>query len=338
MLTDKYYNWLMFFYIYSFLGWCFESIYVSIRERKPINRGFLRSPFLPLYGNGACLMLFAAMPNRENYILTYLIGTIGATLLELFTGLSMEHIFKVKYWDYSFKRYNYKGVICLSSSLFWGGLTIFMTHIIHPAVKEAVYNMQFYTKQILLLVLTTIFATDFILSTRAALDFAKALSALDKVKSEVSDIQLRILALRESVKDSAANKIHSAGEQIGLVADSMLNFGNTSSEHISAVKERLHTILSKLKNEVEIKLRQNSVEPRISTEYKKLLGLINSLRKKLPSSNRIITFFRRGMLKGNPDATSPYSDAFLELKENEIIAKKQAKIHKENLKKKRRRP
>ena len=27
-------DWLMFFYIYCFLGWCFESTYVSIQHKK----------------------------------------------------------------------------------------------------------------------------------------------------------------------------------------------------------------------------------------------------------------------------------------------------------------
>ena len=44
-------DWLMFFYIYCFLGWCFESTYVSIQHKKWVNRGFMRGPFLPLYGS-----------------------------------------------------------------------------------------------------------------------------------------------------------------------------------------------------------------------------------------------------------------------------------------------
>ena len=51
------YEWLLFFYVYSFLGWIFESAYVSFKERKWVNRGFLMGPFLPIYGGGAVMML-----------------------------------------------------------------------------------------------------------------------------------------------------------------------------------------------------------------------------------------------------------------------------------------
>lgn len=43
-------QWLFFFYFYCFFGWCFESTYVSICQKKLVNRGFIRGPFLPLYG------------------------------------------------------------------------------------------------------------------------------------------------------------------------------------------------------------------------------------------------------------------------------------------------
>ena len=43
-------QWILFFYIYCFCGWVWESAYVSVCERKPVNRGFLKGPFLPIYG------------------------------------------------------------------------------------------------------------------------------------------------------------------------------------------------------------------------------------------------------------------------------------------------
>ena len=32
------YQWILFFYVYSFLGWMFESAYVSLLKRKWVNR------------------------------------------------------------------------------------------------------------------------------------------------------------------------------------------------------------------------------------------------------------------------------------------------------------
>ena len=54
MYTYTWYQWLTFFYLYCFLGWIFESSYVSILQRRPVNRGFLRIPLLPLYRQRGC--------------------------------------------------------------------------------------------------------------------------------------------------------------------------------------------------------------------------------------------------------------------------------------------
>ncbi len=59
--------------------------------------------FLPLYGTGALMMLIVSMPFRDNLILTYVAGCVGATVLEYITGVLMETLFKVRYWDYSIK-------------------------------------------------------------------------------------------------------------------------------------------------------------------------------------------------------------------------------------------
>lgn len=333
MVTYSYQDWLIFFYIYSFLGWCFESAYVSLSEKKPVNRGFLRSPLLPLYGNGACVMLFIAMPGRSSRLLTYLIGAGGATLLELITGIGMEKIFKVKYWDYSDKKYNYRGMICLSSSLFWGVLTLALTEILQPQIEVLLGYADPRFLKTALRILSACFLVDFILSTKAALDFAKALSALGKVKSELAQIQLRLSLLREAVRDSAANTLLSAGEHIGQMADNVLSL-RPPSDHLFAVRERALNVITAIRTEIETRLSQNGFEPKISMEYRKLLELLNALKKNLPSSNRVLTFFRRGMLKGNPDATSPYSEAFDEFKENEILAKKLQKERRRQKKRK----
>ena len=112
-------QWLFFFYFYCFFGWCFESSYVSIKERKPVNRGFMRGPFLPLYGTGALMMLIVSAPFRDNLFLTYIAGCIGATVLEYATGVVMEALFRVRYWDYSDQPFNFQGHICLGSH--WPG-------------------------------------------------------------------------------------------------------------------------------------------------------------------------------------------------------------------------
>ena len=79
-------QWLLFFYIYCFFGWCFESAYVSLRKRRFVNRGFLHSPMLPIYGSGAVVMLLVTLRLREHVVWMFLAGMAGATPLGLAGG------------------------------------------------------------------------------------------------------------------------------------------------------------------------------------------------------------------------------------------------------------
>ena len=117
MYTYAWYHWITFFYLYCFFGWIFESTYVSFKQHHFVNRGFLRLPMLPLYGSGAILLLWVSLPYQDNLILVYIAGFIAATALEYVTGAVMERLFKVRYWDYSDKKFNINGYICLGSSI-----------------------------------------------------------------------------------------------------------------------------------------------------------------------------------------------------------------------------
>ena len=70
--------------------------------------------------------------------MVYISGVIGATILEYVTGWGMERLFKMKYWDYSNQHFQYKGHICLSSSIAWGFLSIAMVYGIQPQVERFV--------------------------------------------------------------------------------------------------------------------------------------------------------------------------------------------------------
>ncbi len=126
MYSYSFTEWTAFFFVYCFIGWCWEVFYVGITKRKLVNRGFLHMPLLPIYGFGAVIMLHSSLPFQNSIILTFISGMISATLLELITGLLMEKLLKVRYWDYSRQKLNFKGIICLSSSLFWGLLTVLL--------------------------------------------------------------------------------------------------------------------------------------------------------------------------------------------------------------------
>lgn len=88
-------QWLLVFYLYCMLGWCFESTVVSVGQRRLVNRGFLRGPMLPIYGFGAVILLHVSLPLKQHPVWLYLASMIAATVFEYIVGVVMEKIFKV---------------------------------------------------------------------------------------------------------------------------------------------------------------------------------------------------------------------------------------------------
>ena len=46
------YYFILYFFIYGFLGWCTEVAYATVKQKKFVNRGFLNGPICPVYGVG----------------------------------------------------------------------------------------------------------------------------------------------------------------------------------------------------------------------------------------------------------------------------------------------
>lgn len=296
-------QWLFFFYFYCFFGWCFESTYVSLKSRKLTNRGFMRGPFLPLYGSGAIMMLVVSAPFQDSVILTYIAGVIGATVLEYVTGVTMEALFKVRYWDYSKNKFNFQGHICLGSSLAWGILTIAMTEYIHVPIEKFVLSVPNQALTIVTYVLTAGIFADFALSFKAAIDLRNVLIKMEQAREEMEHIQKRLDVLiavtNEEVNNRKDGLTHSFSELKTNVGEKLENAKNAvmakPGEYLESAKEEL----------LELKTKYA-----VNVEYSNRLASLKD-------------FFQRGLLRSNPTMTSiRFKDALEELKANEAARKK----------------
>lgn len=199
-------EWIAFFFIYSFLGWCIESTIVSVSKKKLTNRGFLKGPMLPLYGFGALIMLLSTLWAKDDYVLVYICGTISATCLEYVTGVLMEMIFSMRYWDYSNKKFNIQGYICLSSSLFWGVLSVILVCFVHGPVASLIRIVTPNTLKVLLLVIVAFCGVDTANAFKNALDFQKLLSYETIIKRELTELTDRLNEAKEIFTDKNNEK------------------------------------------------------------------------------------------------------------------------------------
>ena len=244
MLEHSSVEWLFLFYFYCFFGWCFESTYVSLKEHKYINRGFMRGPFLPLYGSGAIMMMLVIVLCKGNPILIYLAGCFGATMLELVTGIVMEALFKVRYWDYSYKKIHYKGYICLSSTIAWGGLTLFMNYCLQPFVERILEKIPEQTIDYMTLFITFWVCVDFALSFKAAMDLRNLLVKMENARKELARLQRRMderaEEWKEDLKENIKDNIESHKEELLQRKDALME---SMEQRLGRVKYNLSKIL-----------------------------------------------------------------------------------------------
>lgn len=135
LLGSDVYHLFAAFLIYSVMGWCVESIYMSICNKRPTNRGFGRGPYCPIYGFGGVVGYIILSPLKDRYVALYLCGALVATTFEFLVGITMRRIFGELWWDYNEKPFNYKGIICLESTAAWGVYALIIIQLLNDKVN-----------------------------------------------------------------------------------------------------------------------------------------------------------------------------------------------------------
>lgn len=178
-----FYNIVIYFMLYSFIGWTFEVAYAAYKEKRFVNRGFLAGPICPIYGFGALLILgldrFIKSESMPFYM-SIASAVVITTFLEYVTGYVMEKLLDIKAWDYSGEVLNLHGRICLKFSLFWGILAYVQLTVLQPVLSIYVNAAAQPIKQIIAVLLLGMI----IIHT------AKALVRMDTVSQSIGDFKI----------------------------------------------------------------------------------------------------------------------------------------------------
>ena len=126
-----------FFFIYSVIGYISEVISVYRNTHTIVfSRGYLIGPYLPIFGIGAVLMFSLLEPYKNDFIALFVLSLTVCCLLEYFTSLLMEKIFKLRWWDYSHKSFNINGRVCLENGVMFGLGGIIIVRFVHPILLK----------------------------------------------------------------------------------------------------------------------------------------------------------------------------------------------------------
>lgn len=125
-------KYFLIFILYSVCGWIIETLLYMIVGKRVVKRGFLFGPLCPIYGVGAvvCSLLFYG--RIENIFLLFLLGMLLCTALEYITHFALEKLFHTTWWDYSQKKFNIKGRVCLKNSLLFGAGVVLIVRVLQP--------------------------------------------------------------------------------------------------------------------------------------------------------------------------------------------------------------
>ena len=222
------------FIFYSFLGWVWESIYCTIKEKKWADRGFLFGPICPIYGSCVVVtsLLFDLVPALSDPAFPvwaiFIICYIGSAIAEFGTSWVLEKRFHARWWDYSNIPLNIQGRICVPVSMGFGLAGVLIVKYLIPVINGMHSTVHPLVYEIFALIFAVIFGADFAL-TEASLSALlkdvekmhaefneRAQGRYEKFHEDVASIETRVseskLAMEERVSEMrlSLSKIHAA--------------------------------------------------------------------------------------------------------------------------------
>ena len=128
--------YVFWFFLYSFLGWLYESTICSMCVRGFMkNRGYLKGPCCPIYGFGAVTVI-RLLGDSHNMLHVFFMAMLISIVLEFVISWTMEKMFHARWWDYSEYPLNVQGRICLYGCVIFGVASVILIWVIHPFVAR----------------------------------------------------------------------------------------------------------------------------------------------------------------------------------------------------------
>lgn len=129
---------LLYFFIFSFLGWLMETLYAIYNLGHFTKRGFLYGPICPIYGFGALMLILFLGGYRKNNLKLFVYAAVLFSAFEYIAGYCLDALFSMKWWDYTNEFFNLNGRISIFYSFAWGIIAIIFINHVYPFLKKKV--------------------------------------------------------------------------------------------------------------------------------------------------------------------------------------------------------
>lgn len=166
------FNLFLIFFIYSIIGYIIESTYVSlIKKEVTFSRGFLIGPYLPIFGFGGLFLTVVLKKYNNDMIALFIMSTVSCLVLEYISSYILEKLFNLRWWDYSQKKFNLNGRICLETGLLFGLVGVTANKLVNPFVLKLLSLLSYKATIIIAILTATILFIDLGISGRVVVKF-----------------------------------------------------------------------------------------------------------------------------------------------------------------------
>lgn len=209
-------RYLTAYFVFSVLGWIWESIYCTIKERKWQNRGFLYGPLCPIYGFGSIIALLVydlislGIVHQLSWWMTLIVGFFLSMILEYPTSYILEKLFHARWWDYSDLPLNINGRTCVITSLGFGiGAIIIMNYLI-PSYEQALVIIPASIIAISCIIFVAIHSSDITLTISHLTNFQKNIDEMEEIfQSKMTETVDKIFERRSKLYGKTLSRIAS---------------------------------------------------------------------------------------------------------------------------------
>lgn len=156
--------YFLLFIMYSIIGWIMEVICSIVNLKKFVNRGFLLGPYCPIYGSGAILITLLLNKYLNDPFTLFIMAILVCGVLEYLTSYGMEKLFHLRWWDYSKKKFNINGRVCLDTIIPFGILGMIIMYITNPFILDKLNLLSKSALNILFYIVFVIYLIDNIIS------------------------------------------------------------------------------------------------------------------------------------------------------------------------------
>lgn len=320
-------HWLLLFYIYCLIGWIWESCYVSLKNYKWVNRGFLKGPLLPIYGSGAIVVLISTLKVENNLVLVFIIGMISATILEYITGVVMDKLFHVRYWDYTKEPFNINGHICLISSLTWGVFSVLLVRFVNPNIESLVTIIPDRISEIISYIITIFITIDGVQSFNAAMDLKNILVKFTERNETIINIKKRIEIVEVFVNEDVKSIQERLVEKVAIMQEKSVVKKNRRKQVIESIirknlelkEEAMKGFVEKVSRYVdkfdELSSKAIDEPSKIKAEFSEYLLKLKAHEVRINNTENKVYINSINILRRNPNARAKkYEEAMREVK------------------------